>query len=819
MGAKKIQFYPLDITYKVIEEKPQIYLFGRTIDNKQICVIDDKFQPYFYVFLKHEKDIKDFCAKVMKLSFEHENRQIAPVNAENITKKFNGRKIKVVKLYAKIPADVPILREVIKDWEMIQGIYEYDIPFVKRYLIDKAIVPLTAAEAKGDFVESKNKVITFKAESIAQFSTDSIKSPKILAFDIETYNPNGKNFIPEEHPIIMLSFYGQDFKKVITWKRFKTDLDYIEFVEGEADLINRFKEIIEHQRPDIIAGYFSDGFDFPYLLIRAAKYKITLDIGLDGSTINYKKGKTEAIQITGITHFDVFKLVKKTMGRMLETDSYGLDNVAAELLGDKKIEVEMDGLAIAWDGNTLELENFCKYNLKDSELTYRLAVKLLPNIEELAKIVGLPLFEVNRMAFSQLVESFILKNTKDFDEIAPNRPNNDDISERRSKTYQGAFVYEPTPGLYKDIVIFDFRSLYPSIISSHNIGPSTLNCDCCRDKAEFAPTEKKEYWFCKEKKGMIPLLVEDIVTRRMRIKEMLKGNKDPLLKARSESLKLLANSFYGYLGFFGARWYCFECALSVTAFGRSYITKVIDTAKEKGFHVLYSDTDSIFLALGEHKKEDAVKFVEKINEGLPGVMELEYEGFYPAGLFVSAKEGAYGAKKKYALLREDGTLKITGFETIRRNWSYIAKEAQENVLNIALKENNPKKAIEYIRGVITSLKQKKIPNEKLIIETQIQKDIEDYASIGPHVAVAKRMIEKGQKIGQGSVIKFIVSDIPGIIREKARLPEELEQGKYDSEYYINNQIIPSVDKIFEVLGFSKEEISGKKEQSKLGQFF
>ena len=818
MGAKKIQFYPLDITYKVIEDKPQIYIFGRTTDSQQICVIDPNFEPYFYVLLRDERDIDDFCNKVIKIKVEQDKREAVVTKTEVAEKKVLGKNKKLVKVFVKIPPDVPVIREVIKEWEMIESINEYDIHFTRRYLIDKGIIPLTLVQAEGDFVTLKSRVPCFKANKIEQLSSDSITNPKILAFDIETYNPAGKRYAPEQHPIIMLAFYGENFKKVITWKRFSTNLDYIEFVEGEAQLIQKFKEILEKQKPDILAGYFSDGFDLPYIITRARKYDIELDIGLDHSTLSLKKGRIESIQITGIVHLDVFKFVSKIMARGLDTDSYSLDNVAAEVLGERKVEVDLDNLSIAWDNDFKQLEKFCEYNLKDSELTYKLCIKILPNIEEMVKIVGLPLFEINRMGFSQLDEWYIMRQTKFFNELAPNKPHYEEISERRKHTYQGAYVYEPKPGLYKDIVVFDFRSLYPTIISSHNIGPSTLNCRCCKDEAKYVPTEEKKYWFCKKTKGFLPSIVEDLISRRNRIKEMLKTKKDVVLNARSESLKVLANSFYGYLGFFGARWYCFECAESVTAYGRYYIHKVIDLAKKHGFDVLYSDTDSIFLILGSKKKEDALKLVETVNSELPGIMELDYEGFYPSGIFVSAKQGEYGAKKKYALLDEKGVVKITGFETVRRNWSFIAKEVQGEVLNIVLKERDLPKAVRYAKQVIFDLKNKKIPNEKVVIYTQLQKEIGDYTSVGPHVAVAQRLKNKGEDVGPGSMIKFIVAEGAGKIRDKAKLPEETKEGGYDADYYINHQIIPSVERIFDVLGYKKDDLVTA-DQSKLKEFF
>jgi DNA polymerase I len=319
-------------------------------------------------------------------------------------------------------------------------------------------------------------------------------------------------------------------------------------------------------------------------------------------------------------------------------------------------------------------------------------------------------------------------------------------------------------------------------------------------------------------------VLEGIITRRMRVKQIMKNVDESKLKifhARQYALKTIANSMYGYLGFFGARWYSIESARSITAYGRYYIKKVIDDAKKEKFNVLYSDTDSIFLTLDGKTKKDARKFVESVNASLPGLMELEYQGFYPRGIFVSAKEKEYGAKKKYALLSEDEKIIIKGFETIRRNLSIVAKEAQKEVLRITLKKGDPEKALKYVKDVIENLKNNKITVEKVIISTQLQKNINDYDSFGPHVAAAQRMVEKDIPVGPGSIIKYVITKGKDKerIRDRAKLPGEVGQNDYDPEYYINNQVIPSVESIFRVLGFEKDDLVKSINQSNLNKFF
>ena len=812
----KITFFPLDINYKIENNKAVVYLFGRTTDNKQVCVMDKNFEPYFYVIPHKGKDVEE---KLNKIKVERNKELSEVVRTEKVKKRFLGKEVNAIKVYVKLPRDVPVIRDVIKDWEILESVNEYDIRFKKRYLIDQNITPLVAVEATGEFVKHRSRVPVLKADKIEQKGDESLEAPRVLAFDIETYSLSGKNIEPLKNPILMISFYGAKFKKVITWKKFKTKLDYVEFVKSEVELIEKFKEIINEYKPDVLTGYFSDGFDLPYIQTRADKYKIKLDIGLDFSELSVTTRRNTACNIAGINHLDIFKFIRKIIGPSMDTSAMNLNSVAAELIGEKKIDVDLDNLSAVWDKKPDELGIYCEYNLHDSYLTFKLAEKMMPNIIELVKIVGLTIPELARMGFSQLVESYILKQAYGANEIAPELPHQKELKNRQMQTYQGGFVYEPKPGLYKDIVVFDYRSLYPTIISSHNIDPGTLNCECCEGK-ELVPVEgRKKYWFCTKKKGFLPSLISDLITRRMRIKEMMRKKSSPLMEARSTSLKLLGNAFYGYLGFPMARWYSIESARSTAAYGRFYIHKVIDEAEKKGFKVVYSDTDSVFLTLEGKTKKEADQFQEKINVELPGLMELEYEGFYSAGIFVSAKASKFGAKKKYALLSEEGNMKIRGFETVRRNWSPIAKNVQKKVLNIVLKEDNPEKALKYVKGVIEELRKNKVPLNEVIMSTRLTKNIDEYDNVGPHVAIAAIMRNKGIDVGPGSTIEFVITKSGDKIRDKAKLPSEVSQTDYDPDYYVNNQVIPAVEKIFEVLGYTKEDLSENKEQDKLDKFF
>ncbi len=801
----KILFYPTDITYTVRNGKPIVQLYGRTTDGRQICVLDEQFEPYFYVV--GTPDIAQLEA------LRQDDYRV--VRVEKAKKNLNEHEIEALKVFVNIPKGVPAIKDLAKNLPGANSVYEYDILYTRRYLIDKGIIPLTLTEVEGTEVPAQSRVPCIQAEKITP-AEDKPLSPKILAVDIETYNPEDK-IDPRKHPILMIGLYGKEFSRVITWKKFETKEKYIEFVQTEADMLQRFVELVQQFGPDMIVGYYTDGFDFPYIVERAQINKVKIDLGLDYSSLEiFGKTQKEA-KIAGIAHIDIFKFIRKVIARSLRTDSFTLDAVSKELLGAQKHPVDMNKFFKVWDTGSNELEEYCKYNLIDCKLTYELTEKLMPNLIEFVRIIRLPPYDINRMTFSTFVEWYLMNQASSRNEILLNRPNKRDELQRMGDRVKGAFVYEPKPGFYKGITVFDYRSLYPSIIASHNISKGTLNCNCCKDTPKVE-TERGTFWYCSKRKGLFSTLISDLIVRRAEIKKQLRTSKDPLLAARSEALKVLANSFYGYMGFAPARWYCVECAESTTAWARYYIHKAIETAQKEGFTVLYSDTDSVFLLLEKKTKEQALELMQKINKDLPGLMELDYEGFYPAGIFVSLKAGDTGAKKKYALLDEKNNMKIKGFESVRRNWSFIAKDVQRNVLEIILKESNPQKAKAYVRQVVDDLRKNKVPISKVVVHTALSKGTGGYASIGPHVAAAQRMEAKGQIVGAGSLIKYVVVKGKGKIREKVKLPEEAMQEEYDGEYYIQNQVVPGVERIFAVLGIGVDDLISTTKQSSLAGF-
>ena len=400
------------------------------------------------------------------------------------------------------------------------------------------------------------------------------------------------------------------------------------------------------------------------------------------------------------------------------------------------------------------------------------------------------------------------------------------MKRRTRPAYTGGFVVEPKKGIHSDIIVFDFRSLYPTVIVTHNISPETLECqhkECKKNKPL-----KSEHHFCKKIKGFIPRNLEEIVKERIQIKNKMKKLKKDSLEHKAldnmqYALKIIANSIYGYMGYMGAKWYCYPCAAASAAWGRFYIKNSINMIEKEGFEVIYGDTDSVFIVIPNVKKSELIKkaekFLKKINDQLPGMIQLELRGIYEGGIFVTVKGVKRGAKKRYALIDKKGNLEIRGFETVRRDWCDLAKDIQHEVLRIILQDKDPEKAVKLVRDNIKRIKKGKATLEELTIYTQLVKPLSEYEQIGPHVKVARKMKERGRPVGEGMILEYIITKKSGSISDRAEPVEDVKEGEYDPEYYINHQVLPSAMRVLSALGMTEQQVLSGKTQAKLGEWF
>lgn len=820
----ELNFIPLDYDYFDWQGRNYVKIIGRDDKGKRVCIIDS-FQPYLYAILKREitdKEIEKLKEKISKIKISSASRLTKVEKIKTEDKKFLGEEVRALKIFITNYKDAhPVADEL--DFPEIEARREYDINLITKYIIEKKLIPLTWHKVEGGIISNEefggiNNLeadLCLKVEKIERLEKSNKDfSPKILAFDIEA-----DEFEIGRGEILMISLVGENFKKVLTWKA-SEKLDFVETFKDEAEMLERFIEYIKKLSPDLLVGYFSDGFDMPYLRARCEKNKIKLTLGLDNSQPSFARGRIPSASISGIIHIDLFRFIETVYSQYLQSETLGLNEVASELLGEGKKDFNHKHSSKMKEE---EWKEYFEYNLQDSLLTYKLTEKFWPDMLEFSRIIQEPLFEITRYRMSQLLENYVLHALEEYNEIAEKHPLHDEIAERRQRErVEGAFVLQPKAGLYENLAIFDFTSMHTSIIVSFNTSKATLLHEKEKDSYESPELElegKKTKFYFSKKPGFLPEMCKKLIEKRKECKKEYQKNPNQITKARSNAFKLLSAAVHGYIGFFGARYYSLESSASILAFVRKFNKETIEKVNKEGYEVIYGDTDSVAFTLNNKTKSQVLEFLKKLNSELPGIMELELEDFYKRGIWVTKRTGEFGAKKKYALINEQGKIKIRGFETVRRDWCPLARQLQNKVLELILKEGNEKSALEIVKKTIKDLKERKISREEILIRTQLKKPISEYKAITPHVIAAKKMHEKGIPADMGMLIEYFIAETrekKSLVREKVKLPEE--KGEYNIKYYLEHQLIPAIENILEVFNINIKEIVEGKKQTKLDGF-
>ncbi|MGD0510230.1 MAG: DNA-directed DNA polymerase, partial [Candidatus Micrarchaeaceae archaeon] len=573
------------------------------------------------------------------------------------------------------------------------------------------------------------------------------------------------------------------------------DLPFVDVVKDEKAMINKFVERVRELDVDILVGYNSANFDIRYLLERARFLRVGFSLSkYEGDTKIESHGLVDKVKIAGRVHVDMYSVIKfvavvgaaeGAAGNVLKLNSKTLKNVYEAITGDKKFAVEKMDIYKLWDGGEDDLKTLATYNLADSDALYAVYDTFIAIMIELSKLTYDSLSDVCVSTTGQLVEFMLMHNAVSSNEMILNKPTEAEMKARVSNPIEGAYVMTPEPGIYSNLAMFDFRGLYPSIIISHNIDPSSVCTDC----GEYYESPDGTH-FDKNRRSIVPQVLKMMIAQRAEVKKAYK--KDPtniFLRSRSSALKIVSNSVYGYL-----------------------------EASNYGMKVIYGDTDSLCILIGDKTKDDALKFMKEYNSKLPESMELELDGFYNRGVFVGKKveKGSAGAKKKYALISDTGSIKIRGFELVRRDWSKIARDTQRAVLETILKEGDAQKAVDIVRDAVKRLKEGSVPLEELAINTQLRKSIEGYDLKSPELGAARKAVKAGLKTKeevQGAVISYVITKHGSSISDRAELIEFAKD--YDSDYYINNQVLPATMRILKELNFNEEELKGLGTQKKL----
>lgn len=828
-------FQLLDVDYIFNTNKPIIRMFGRTENGKGVCVFYDKFLPYFYI--KSNKTTEEIQSRIKEIKFIEEVYKKTPLG-------YQKEPIKLYKITITNPQEVPAVKDKILQENLADESFESDILFKYRFMIDHGIYGLDWIDADCENVNTKTvKVPAYHAKSIDVVKQEKYSKMKYLSFDIECL-PSTKTSIPDakKDKIIMISLaFSPDFdgkKTIVIASKSVQESAETKGFPSEKEMLDAFLRIVESYDPDIITGYNINAFDIPYLLERLKQNKMSQSFGRcnDKPVFNRKFAMSFETTAHGRVVADPFQIIKRDP--WMKFHRYNLNTVAKELLNEEKIDVEYSEIPALWNGSKDDINRLIEYSRKDSVLALRLITErgLLNKFFELSRLCGL-LMQDTLGGQTTRIENLVMHEFKKRNYVMPAKPSKQELNkrakEREKAGLKGATVLEPEKGLHAEgcVLVLDFKSLYPSIMRTYNISPDTVLIDKKTDIEKHESPTNAFFVDQKIHEGIFPYLLKLLVETRADLKKAMKKANDEekrTLNAKQLAIKDMSNSFYGYTGYIRARLYLLDVANSVTSYGRKNIEKT-RIHVEKNFSelkVVYGDTDSIFVETKLTNLDEAKKMGDEISksvtDALPGVLELQFEKIYRTFLILT--------KKRYAGWKFDHTdsgwkdkVEMKGIETVRRDWCPLVTEVMSKVINTILKEGDVQKAIEIVKETIEKLRKNQIPLEKLTVIKGITKSLESYDGLLPHIEVARKMTARnpGNAPAVGERIGFVIVKGNMLLSKRAEDPAYVRKNKLqiDSDYYIDCQLLPPIERILISVGVERSEVLGHGRQISIGDMF
>jgi len=806
-------------------ETKKIHYWYDNTDHKPYCLVKiESISDETINDIKKRPDIKDI---------------------ENIKKNdlITDKEIDMFKIIATDPLAIgggfnrKSIRDTVESWEADIKYYEtylYDkgFPIGAHYRIKESkIVPVKhklPEEMQKGVEKTLEKAKSYLKKSIQEWAgllSQPLPELRRLALDIEVV-PEEENRIPDPNEagqeVIAVSLVGSDgLGKVLVLRRkectqneknknedFKTV-----FFDDEKDLLSEvFKHIVQYP---FILTYNGDDFDLNYLYHRALKLKN----GFKSEEIPISLGNNVAYVRPGI-HIDLYKTFnnRSIQGYAFNNryTDHTLNGVSKALLNEGKIQFE--GTI-----GDLSYNKLAKYCYQDSKITYGLTsfsddllMKLLLVISRVAKM---PIDDVARLSVSNWIRSMMYFEHRQQNALIPRRGDLEGKEQSvaseaiiKGKKYKGGIVVEPKSGVYFDVAVLDFASLYPSLIKVHNLSYETVRCKHSNCKLNMIPETK--HWACSKRRGLTSNIIGSL--RDIRVdhykplskKLSLTKEERELAKVVSQALKVILNASYGVMGAEIYPLYYLPAADATAALGRYSITHTIEKCEELKINVIYGDTDSLFL---KSPTENQVKTITRWAENDLGI-ELDLEKVYR---YVAFSE----RKKNYLGVLPDGSVDVKGLTGKKSHTpAFIRKAFYEtiDILSKVITEKDFESAREeiktYLREKYLLLKNKEIPIEDLAFNIVMSKSPKSYTKTRPqHVKAAEILVDQGLEIKAGDIISFVkTTNATGVKPVALANIHDVDTKKYE------NYMRSTFDQILSSLGYDFDEIVGA---TKLEDFF
>lgn len=759
-----------------------VELFGRTEEGMSVTALYFGFVPYFDVV---EPD--DSCMNMYRKNEEF-------LKEEDKELWVDGKTRRVKRIYIKSPWKVPELRELCQPKFKVLAA---DIPFHHRFIYDMDLGSCVEIEGESDPLD-QGKFTTDIVIRIRSVSNVQEFNPplKILSFDIENA------ITPEENKkygrILVIGY------SIYDGKSFETGA-----ISGkENEILENFVHLINEKDPDILTGYNSDGYDIPVIEERMDYYRIPFTIGRDYE--EPRRVQNQYWRLHGRIILDTWWAVKKVLRPKHETLNY----VALKMLGEGKDNVNRLKIEEEWINRPDEVTKYC---IKDADLTLKILLKLriIDRNLFMSTVTKLPLDDVTNGGTSNYVDSLLIRRA-DRENIGVPMTNRN----IKEKPIEGGYVHSIGAGIYDNVIVLDFKSMYPSMMIKYNVCFTTLD-----PKGEIVAPNNIRFLSRQQKEGLIPRLLKDLMGERDKIKQemrMTSGEERDYLDGVQGAIKILMNTFYGVMASSFYRFTNIEIGSAITAYARNTITSLIKSLEHENYRVIYGDTDSIFIESQSKSTAEAVSVGISLSERLSKEQNVTLEFEKVMDPFFS-----HGAKKRYAGRivypeSQKGEILIRGYEVRRTDSFDLQSEALSKVFEFIM-NRDVDGAVNY-RNELLNLVRKGDPSidiSKLVISRSVKRfgehgQYKDEKSLA-NVRVAKKLMERGETFIPGMKVSWIVTN-------SRKTPQEVEPfidgspftGKPDWDYYAR-RIEETLDRVLEGLAedYGKSALSS---QTKLMEF-
>jgi DNA polymerase-2 len=758
----------LQPTYRIESGRPVVLLYGKLETGASFLVRDTRFSPYFYIRSSDASRARDRGATV----------------EPEIPTRLALHGGPVVRVRLVLPQDAPPMRERLT----AAGIecFEADIRFAYRYLIDHGI--RSTATIRGNARPGAGIDAVFDNPALEPAAwTPSLT---VLSLDIETDPAAGRLLS------VGLAGCGTAEVLLLTSARQSCPPGAVA-CRTEGELLRTLVRRVRELDPDILTGWNFIDFDLEVLSQIAGRVGATLDLGRGPGPLRLRRserwrGASQA-QVPGRVILDGIALLRGAFVRM---ERYGLNAVAREVLGKEKTVSGANRVEEIQRMFASDRQAFVDYNLQDARLVLEILdrLHLIELTVERSLLTGMPPDRVTASiaSFDFLYLSALHRRAI----VAPSVAATDGDESPTS----GGHVIEPEPGLYRNVLVLDFKSLYPSIIRTFQIDPlGRIPFPDPGDDPILAPNGAA----FRREPGILPGLLDDLFPRR----EEAKRTGDAVA---SQAIKILMNSFYGVLGTSACRFASPELANAITGFGREILLWSRSRIERFGHRVLYGDTDSLFVLSGHDDPSRAeqlgAELVDRLNRDLShhirdvwrvdSRLEMEFEKLYLRLLMPALRHGTTGARKRYAgLVQGAGEPRVvfTGMEVVRRDWTQLARQVQRELYE-RLFFDRP--VDEYLRGVVEDLRAGRL-DESLVYRKALRKRLDEYtASTPPHVAAARKMIAR-----PGRIIDYVMT-------RAGPEPATERVSSFDHEHYVQKQIRPVAEPVLSLLSLDFDRVIG-----------